>query len=254
MFTLAEDQDTQKYGMIYVMWHVGEFRNDDRQRRKWEILSEIVFANRWMPVPCRGFHLCVDNGPFKEVLREVHQITADALIRPYLRVHKAPKVGYIKHQLKTYGIPVHRFPLTGTGALTTKNQSKWVKKRKYKEGFEDVQVDNAGGFKPFVDMPSHKDVTLGRGRPTEPPPGNIKLGFIVDEYLDEYRKANWEQRASIRWRVVQQIRAAGGRFLRRSRYSWWVEVDGLEANERVSSTFANALAARSREDITRSPK
>ena len=60
------------------------------------------------------------------------------------------------------------------------------------------------------------DVLCGRGGATNNHPGNKKFRAIVADHMSEYLAAKKKDKIVIARRIVAQIRANGGRFLKRS--------------------------------------
>lgn len=243
--TLAEDQDTQKYGMVYVKWIVGTFRHADREPRSAEVFAEMFFLNRWLPVKCHGAHLCIDRDPFKKVMAELQKVTIDSQLRPYFRLHEGTTTE-LMYRLMPFGIPVDQFPLTTQGAIKNNNQIKWVAKRKHKE---QTTVTPVGWRDPRIDLPTHKDILLGKGKPIQDHYGNMHFRFLIDEHLDEHLQSSLTEKVALTWRLVKQVKDSSGRFLKKADGGWWIEATDSEARDKVAFTFSNSLAAYKKSNL-----
>ena len=86
--------------------------------------------------------------------------------------------------------------------------------------------------------PKPNDVIFGKGKPCQEFPGNLQLKSLVDEYRDEYNRSNKpRQKTELTIKVVNRIRATGGRFLRRVDGEWQEIMDDAVARDKVSHSF-----------------
>jgi hypothetical protein len=78
---------------------------------------------------------------------------------------------------------------------------------------------------------------LGRGKPIQNHPGNIRLGLIVQSLLQNYDgSAKRQEKTQMAAETAEKMKEAGVRFLTKVNGGWVVASDKL-ARERVSSTF-----------------
>jgi hypothetical protein len=88
-----------------------------------------------------------------------------------------------------------------------------------------------------VILPTQTDVLLGRGKPIQNHPGNIRLGLIVQSLLQNYDySAKRQEKTQLAAETAEKMKEAGVRFLTKVNGGWVVASDKL-ARERVSSTF-----------------
>lgn len=88
-----------------------------------------------------------------------------------------------------------------------------------------------------VIVPSQTDVLLGRGKPIQNHPGNVRLSLIVESLLQNYDEvAKRQEKTRMAAETVEKMKVAGVRFLEKVSGGWVVAPDKL-ARERVSSTF-----------------
>lgn len=114
------------------------------------------------------------------------------------------------------------------------------------EGDEDKKppaVDSPGQL---VEHPQRNDVLLGRGRPLQRHPGNVRFHQIVDRYRNIYVNAKKHEKLLVSRRVVSEVstpssEAPGGRFLRKVESGrYWEEV----STETVLEKTSHALRGR----------
>lgn len=143
-----------------------------------------------------------------------------------------------QYKLLTYGVPVNVFPVTYEGDLKTTNHLKWLSRRFAKE----EEMRNTGTFS-GVDLPAPKDVLLGRGKTVQDHSGNVIMRNKVASYMGEYKKAAKLEKGQVALKVVQDTNKEGGKFLKRGKNGWWVEVSEETAREKISMTFRTTISS-----------
>jgi hypothetical protein len=90
----------------------------------------------------------------------------------------------------------------------------------------------------IVSYPVTNDVLLGRGRPFQEFPGNVRLALLIDKYRERYFTAGRCDKAIISQHLVDTIKESKGRFLKKTTDSeGWVEVSDDVARDKVSHGF-----------------
>jgi hypothetical protein len=138
----------------------------------------------------------------------------------------------------TFGLPVDMFPMTSEGELKVANQLKWIKKRTVK----DILLRSFGFFDK-VDMPNRNDVLVGKGKPNQLHPGNVRLRHLVELRLADYTVARKSEKTNLTREIVQTIKDSSARFLKKDHDGWWEEVSDEDAREKVSKTFGSTLVS-----------
>lgn len=89
------------------------------------------------------------------------------------------------------------------------------------------------------------DILCGRGVPILNYHGNIRLHKIIDSYRDAYLQSDRKAKPALVKDIVNEIKAGGARFLKRSGNNpdTWVEVSDAYANEKVSHALRCKKAA-----------
>eukprot|EP00980_Cylindrotheca_fusiformis_P003955 scaffold871_cov130-Cylindrotheca_fusiformis.AAC.32 len=90
-----------------------------------------------------------------------------------------------------------------------------------------------------------RDILCGRGVPILNYHGNIRLHNIIDSYRAMYLNAERKSKPRLVTEIVNEIKAGGARFLKRSKDDLhsWVEVDDSYAHEKVSHALRCKKAA-----------
>lgn len=140
------------------------------------------------------------------------------------------------YNLMTFGIPAENLPINATGDRRPDAHQDFCKKLKVFPTLTD-------GARRIV-VPSIYDVLLGRGKPLQKHPGNLRYHNIVDSYHGEYEKLQKMEKTNFSKMIVEQFKCGGNRFMKQDD-GGWVEVDDETARSKVSHTFRNhRLAAR----------
>jgi hypothetical protein len=92
--------------------------------------------------------------------------------------------------------------------------------------------------KPYVLCdPLPDDILLGRGKPTQQRPGNVRYREMVEKYMDEYEEGNRGVKYAVTAYVVHLLKEEGSRFLKELEDGGWVEVDEATARLKTSHAF-----------------
>lgn len=146
----------------------------------------------------------------------------------------------------SFGIPVNDFPFLEKREVKKSNHLKWIERRKRKEEY--LKTNTVP--KNAVDIPSRKDVILGRGTPFNCHPGNKRLHEMVADHYDEYDSEMRVGKTKLAERILKMIHGYGGKFLKLDdECGMWKEVSLLDARNKVAHGFR-----RRREFTTKSAK
>lgn len=119
------------------------------------------------------------------------------------------------------------------------SQSGDKKVDKHKELLKSVgAIENQGNLDDnVVIVPCQTDVLLGRGKPIQNHPGNMRLSLIVETLLKHYEESSRRhEKTQLAEETVNKMNKAGVRFLSKTDGLWMVATKQA-ARERVSSTF-----------------
>lgn len=117
----------------------------------------------------------------------------------------------------------------------------------------------------IIEYPTQYDVLLGRGKPLQDFPGNIRLNILVEQQRSVYDTLNKGGKSACIVTIVETIRQMGGRFLKKCSstttttatastmidnnnnnnqndtttmpFSYWEEVDTAAAHKKVNNCF-----------------
>jgi hypothetical protein len=91
---------------------------------------------------------------------------------------------------------------------------------------------------------SEHDVLLGRGGETNAHVGNRAYRRIVFEHQSEYLSARKKEKAVIAKRIVDIVKANGGRFLRKDAMHVWTDAGDAKAIAKTSQALREGLDVR----------
>jgi hypothetical protein len=136
----------------------------------------------------------------------------------------------------TFGIPRTILPFDQNGVMDWNSFRNSIAQRKAIE-----QERKLAEISPttMILSPMKFDVLLGRGRPNQEFPGNVRLAVIIDIHRRQYQSAKRGGKTGTCEEIVSLIKNSGGRFLKRQEGSHhsWVEVSDSVAVEKVSHGF-----------------
>jgi hypothetical protein len=85
--------------------------------------------------------------------------------------------------------------------------------------------------------PLPNDILLGRGKPIQDRPANVRFREMLDKNSEKYAKGGNGGKAMVSTYMVHIVKEEGGRFLKELEDGGWVEVDEATAKAKVSQTF-----------------
>lgn len=138
--------------------------------------------------------------------------------------------------LAKFGIPLDVIPFTQSYKIKTKNHQEYMAMRAKKEEIL-ASVPATITADKLIDLPSRKDVLLGKGKPIQFSSGNQRISSIIDGYLDQYHEhSSKTEKTVLASRIVDIVKASGVRFLSKER-GIWLEVSHDLARDKVSHMF-----------------
>ncbi|KAG7340612.1 hypothetical protein IV203_024155 [Nitzschia inconspicua] len=259
---ISEDMETQKNGLVVIVaW-------DDRlnmaagistTQEDYDVMVRVKASTpyRWSAV-----HICVPEGPLSRLYRAFILLTFGQESRVRARVYPGFNME-TQYKLLTFGINVLDIPITHTGSIKLKNHLQWIKTRRAIDEARKQGVNFAGTLHPGTN-----DVLFSKGG-NQNHHGNYEFRSLIENLLSQERYKNVfisrcnrctsdrEQRESIRYEIIRQIRARGGRFLALDKGGWWVElpIESSDLHDRVATSVYDhqkRMEARQKQKRTKS--
>jgi hypothetical protein len=91
--------------------------------------------------------------------------------------------------------------------------------------------------------PSPNDILLGRGKPIQRRPGNVRFREMVEKNMDRYDEGNRGAKYAVAASIAHLLKEEGGRFLKETEDGGWVEVDEATARSKISHAFRSRRKA-----------
>jgi hypothetical protein len=146
---------------------------------------------------------------------------------------------YILYSLMTFGIPSGAFPITDNGDLRIERHQEWVDARRIIESKRNEE--SVSSSRVCILVPSRVDVVLGRGKPFQDHPGNLRLRFLVESLLPQYDEVPKFEKVTVAQQVIATLKKGGSRFLKQVD-GVWVEMDDVTARKKICHNFRTLRA------------
>mmetsp|Transcript_2901 Transcript_2901/g.6435 ORF Transcript_2901/g.6435 Transcript_2901/m.6435 type:complete len:599 (+) Transcript_2901:346-2142(+) len=222
-----EDEETQKKGIVAVVYALG------RQMDDIDVMRRVHWAREGLPKRVVGIHHCMSDDSLKPLFLSVRMYLMNKQLRSRIRPHRGEQ-NDVMFELQTYGIPVDEQLLHPNGSLSLAWHREWLKIRRSQE--EAATEDKVSSDKGVI-VPRRFDVLFGRGKNTREHTGNLRCVHLVEMHQDKYEAANKYAKTEIAERIVTMVYDSYGRFLKWDSKEGWIEVDREAAREKISHFF-----------------
>ena len=259
MSNLEDDEESQRNGYVVIRYSV-DVPQHGASPLHLEYISKASVLTKSIPLQVKGFHFCSDNDALKPIMSSI-QLFLGKERRARFRAHCGTGVeccyGLTEFGIKKNILPFKDFEGTlKDGWYEEVIQRQTQLELNYEQSLVAAHIPPDGK----ILYPKINDILLGRGRPQQEYPGNLKLASIVESRREEYSTASKQGKTRKATEVVSMIKAYGGRFLKKadhgpsstmqhqqdqaggSQTGYWVEVlDTRVAREKVSHSFRSKL-------------
>jgi len=181
MSLVADDEETQKKGLVFIAYALGLEVADGIREFFW-LHTRIGIA---LPVRVGAFHYCMD----KLAVQPIIQLMAFGMDRKILSRMRLFVGGDVECQyhLTTYGISPDCIPLTSTNKVKAAHIDAWIKRRKRVESDPESCRD-------LIEFPSMNDVLVVTGNDLVQRGGYDSYCMFVESRVEAYMNArNKEQ-------------------------------------------------------------
>jgi hypothetical protein len=256
------DEETQKKGIVIIVYLFGERTTEFDPNGAWKLPA----LSGCMPIRVASCHVCMNDSKLSPLIalglmvtgsytrlrhryhRGTFEITGFYCLgcghSSYLFSHQplssimlvfcntgTPQECF--YQLLTFGIPGHALPFTKDGELLEKTKDKWELVRRQEKN---VPKDKR------VKVPASFDVLLGRGKPLQDNPGNVRYRHFIEQNSERYTTASRHLKTVIAEHLLDAVQARDGRFLKLGD-NGWTEADDKEARAKISHSFRSLRSA-----------
>jgi hypothetical protein len=168
--------------------------------------------------------------------------------------HVASETPCDKYSMMTFGISCHAL-LPGGNEIDKQTLRHDYIQRRVETELEEARCRDLEELRTGLIMyPKPLDVLVGRGRPYQDFPGNLRMLLLVDGHMDRYWNCHDRfDKTCLFMDLVKKVQEYSGRFLER-KPDGWVVVNDTIARDKVSSGFRTKVlhANASKSDPDRS--
>lgn len=231
----TSDEETDKKGHIAVFFKVKDFTFKKCNK----VMGGCFYLHRMVSdllIRVDAFHKFLE--PEQSLMHRIVDYAVN-IMHPEFRSRTC--LHYGKHtdwmrDLMSFGIPVDSIPLTQSYKVKNKNHTEYLSMLAKKEEML-ASVPATMTADQLIDLPTRKDVLLGKGKPIQFSSGNQRLSSIIDGYLDQYHEqSTTPEKTALAAKIVQMVKANGVRFLTKES-GIWIEVSDGVARDKVSHMF-----------------
>lgn len=233
--TSTSDEETEKKGHIAIFFKI----KDLTFKKCNKVMGGCFYFHRLVSdvlMRVDAFHKFME--PEQSVM---HKIVDYAVNVMHPEIRSRTRVYYGKHadwmrDLMSFGIPIDTIPFTQSYKVKNKNHNEYLSMMAKKEEIL-ASVPATITADKLIDLPTRKDVLLGKGKPIQFSSGNQRLSSIIDGYLDQYHEQSTNaEKTALAAKIVQLVKKNGVRFLSKESGIWIPVSDDL-ARDKVSHMF-----------------
>ena len=231
---IAADEESQMKGQCAVIYNVDDRWMDLFDPLLFKGVSEIRAV---MPIREASVHYCYSDPRFGGVISFVTSLF-DADTKARSKLHRGSHVE-IQYELQSYGIPSKILPFNSDGIVQKKDMLSILDRlRVHEEHFGHKMYSNYPGQSCIL-IPSLYDVLSGRGKPIQTHPGNLRLGFLVEERINDYIDGNRKAKIEISNSIYDSLVENNCRFLKQDNKGIFFEMNRSEAIRKIEHFFRN---------------
>jgi hypothetical protein len=236
-----EDEEVQKRGIVVVSNLVGRWKQPsskiiDFLLRSGHILTDFPFRHHSV------HFLCSESPAIRTFVGMVHKVLpSDLKLRQ--KVHFGSDLE-LQYALRHYGVHLSSLCKAGEGLCSREHIEVYLDHRRQKEAefrLREQRDDNQS----CISNPSREyDILMGRGRPYQEWPANIRLVLIVAQHVPRYLQATRRiEKTSTIESIYEYVQnELGGRFLQRTDTGWEIGDESV-AREKIAQLLRQEVRA-----------
>jgi len=230
----AEDEETQKRGLVMVYYAVAQKAYDSRNNRPLHLLK--AFSE--LPARVVAAHFCFDNASMKPLVDFIAKHMESRMLCRF-RSHCGQHIE-CQYNLMTFGIPRECLPIDPMGQVDLTNHHMLLNSVQLQDQFMDaVYVDQPTTEGKTFLIPGHLDIILGRGQHAKNSPGHLRFVKMLEESQARYEATEKSQKTKVANELLTQLKASGCRFLKvRPEGGWELASDDV-GREKINHAFRN---------------
>jgi hypothetical protein len=229
MTTASNDIETQKKGVILIVWPGGAAK-DWKIPREPSSRARHLSSQRHDVVPVRyaAYHYCMHDNPILRAVRSVAILYGGSgrMTKSRIRMHMGEDIE-LRYAMQGYGVPVDFIPVTGTGNIKLNHLKPWMKTRRLLEDLEHSKI---------VECPGSYDVVFKPGKRLMFHPGNLLFERLIMSKADEYSSASSKRNLYI-WLQKEITETREGHFLKWDDDGYWTKLeDEAQITTKISTS------------------
>ncbi|CAJ1959509.1 unnamed protein product [Cylindrotheca closterium] len=230
----AESVETQKKGVVVVVWGIGG-KNTTTRRLSASTFWKVAEVQKSLPLKVVAFHFCYDNMLLRPVLSTI-QMGCGFFTGVRFRAHYGTHLDCTT-ALQSFGIPANLIPINSEGTVTSNEYHvAQMKKRRIQER-QELRTTRT------VMIPCSFDILVGKGKPFQEHPGNMELREWIRKHQTSYEVAQKYEKKNLVLQVIGMVKGRGGRFLK-DVGGCWSEVEEDVARAKVGHLFRDKKRTR----------
>jgi hypothetical protein len=184
-----EDEEVQKRGIVEVINLRGQWRVSITDMLGFLVKCSHILNDR--PVRICGVHILMEEEQGDPLSFFVG--AANKLLSTDIRIRQRFHVGSdleIQYSLMSFGVQLQSdYSVLGQGIYGLEHVTSYLQHRREKDN-ENLRLEAEGvTSRGNLLFPRKQDVLMGRGRPYQTWPGNVRLAQLVLEHTDQYTQA-----------------------------------------------------------------
>eukprot|EP00980_Cylindrotheca_fusiformis_P016378 scaffold4880_cov106-Cylindrotheca_fusiformis.AAC.12 len=226
---MLRDEETQKKGVVFIVHSVVKATSSSKREDPLLAWKCMQLMRNVLPMKLVGHHICSSPSSSLRFFFSHVAKFSDSPCITRTRFHEGT-FEEIEQQLAGFGINGVNLAISCEGDLKVDRHKGMLRSLKCLEAETSFTEE-------YVIVPTHTDVLLGRGKPIQNHPGNLRVSLIVESLLQEYDGSEKRPaKTQLAAEAVGRMKRAGIRFLTKYNEGWKVAPDSL-ARERVISNF-----------------
>jgi hypothetical protein len=233
MTAIYQDENVIKKGIVALCYLL----DTEPRECNMQVMTRGPTLSKTLPVRVCAVHFCYDD----LLLRPLMSMLQIALSQPgrlRFRTHFGSHLE-CQYALMTFGISQHVLPVDSLGNMRNKDFVYHIQQCKLKLIMEAQETEMSTTHHGQIDVPTSRDVVLGRGKPYQDHPGNTRLAGVIDVHRLRFDQLKYGHKGALCEEILQIIKTSNGRFLKRAKQELdgWVQVEDQVAKERISHGF-----------------
>lgn len=275
LLTAAEDEETQKRGVVMVLYDVGQQSVHQGSSYNRKSALKIPALVTWsVPCPVTAIHVCYSKSAFAPFLA-LAAMMCEKHSRSRLRIHNSGKkcsfllllstfIPFIflfshitmclsssslykdSHKechsiLKSFGISDLVTPVGLDGELSVGHHLNFLAVRETQEQAREAESLLASTFTNQIVLGPFDVLSGSRGRLVQAHSGNKQYLHLVESFLVRYEEVSKFEKTVFAQTVLRIVKERGGRFLKQGKNApgGWKEINDDEAHQKISHAFRN---------------